>query len=279
MSMKVRILEGQRAWARNAGLDSDRKGYLRSCEANLFQPMNVETKAAFDHGSGSELRDSARSPAKMRALHSSSALAVNFFDPWVDEDVGPLLRALGVDGASGAAIRFEAQYPTGLPGIPPNLDVALELPGGEVIAIESKFTEWLSSKAGGKAPFKEKYFPAGDGVWRAVGLEACQTLAEQINDGTETFRYPDAPQLLKHALGLATNLGNRFRLFYIYFDAACPEGEAHLEEIAKFGRAVGPEVRFRAIAYQELLRQLQEAGAGSGSYRAYLHARYFAGIA
>jgi hypothetical protein len=38
---------------------------------------------------------------------------------------------------STARIGFAAQYPTGLPGNPPNLDVVLECRDADVVAIES----------------------------------------------------------------------------------------------------------------------------------------------
>jgi hypothetical protein len=70
---------------------------LNSYESNLFQPLNAQSKVAFDQGSGSELQDRPTGPAKMRALHSSSALAVNFFDAWVREDTKPLMGIFGLD--------------------------------------------------------------------------------------------------------------------------------------------------------------------------------------
>ena len=82
-------------------------------------------------------------PAKMKALHSSSALAVNFFDLWTGRDPDPLKKALNLDKEI-LDIQFERQYPTGLAGNPPNLDVALDLEGGLTLAIESKFSEWLT---------------------------------------------------------------------------------------------------------------------------------------
>lgn len=279
MSKKSEILRIQRVWATSVGLESDEKGYLPTYEANLFQSMNPETKSSFDQGSGAELVDTPRYPAKMRALHSSSALAVNFFDSWVANSNGPLLEAFGIQGPGGCRIRFEAQYPTGLPGNPPNLDVTLGLPDGEVIGIESKFTEWLSPKPKSKIPFKEKYFPEGSGVWSLVSLPKCQALAEQMRDGAIAFRYLDVAQLLKHALGLATGVGTHFRLFYTFFDANCPEGEVHRREIQEFALAVGTELKFQAISYQSLLAQFEHSASGSEAYRQYLKSRYFAGAA
>lgn len=110
-------------------------------------------------------------------------------------------------------------------------------------------------------------------------MPACQALAERMRDGAITHRHLDTAQLLKHALGLATCIGKRFRLFYTYFDASCPEGQLHRSEVEEFASAVGTELRFEAVSYQELLRRLEQEGSGSAAYRAYLQSRYFAGAA
>ena len=114
MSVKSEILRKQLNWATTAGMKPDQHGYLGNYESNLFKPLNRRSKEAFNRGSGSELRDRPTGPAKMRALHSSSALAVNFFDAWVDTDARPLIGISGLE-AERVSIRFEKQYPTGLP--------------------------------------------------------------------------------------------------------------------------------------------------------------------
>ena len=81
--------------------------------------MSGQAKAAFERGSGAELLDTPSRPAKMKALHSSSALAVNFFDYWAGTDSSPLQRALDLESQI-VKVDFEAQYPTGLTGSPPN---------------------------------------------------------------------------------------------------------------------------------------------------------------
>lgn len=235
-----------------AGLEPDDKGYLSSYQENLLQPLSAAAKSAFDKGSGSELRDKPGSPAKMRALHSSSALAVNAFDFWSIHPNRSLIAALDLPDTSDALIRFEGQYPTGLPGIPPNLDVMLELASGDLVGIECKFTEWLTPKTSGTASFKEKYFPAGGSVWERVGLTSAQRLAETIHSGEAAFQHLNAPQLLKHALGLATSADAKFRLFYLYFDCHGPVGELHRSEIGRFAAAVGHELGFQALSYQAL---------------------------
>jgi hypothetical protein len=278
MEERASILAAQARWALGAGLVACSRGYLFSVEDNLFAPLSPETKAAFHRGSGGELEDKRRSPAKMRALHSSSALAVNVFDHWVQAPNTLLLRSLGLAGSSVASVRFEGQYPTGLPGTPPNLDVVIECPGTPVVAIESKFTEWLSPKRSRSAAFKDKYFPANHAVWSALGLERSQQLAAQLQ-ARSLFQHLDAPQLLKHALGLAKNARAGFRLFYIYFDSPGSCGAIHRAEIAKFSEAVGSELGFQAISYQHLATRLIESKAGSQSYRDYLQRRYLHGAA
>lgn len=273
MSVKSEILERQLSWAASAGLSTDRRGYLASCESNLFQPLNPESKAAFQQGSGSELLDRPNGPAKMRALHSSSALAVNFFDVWVGRNARPLLEIFGLNGEQ-VKIRFEGQYPTGLPGAPPNLDVVLELSGGPVVGIESKFSEWLTPKTKRTPPFKEKYFPSGSGVWERVGLPATQNVAEDMQCGSLHFRHLDAPQLVKHALGLASHCGSNFRLLYVYFDSAGREGVTHKDEIMVFSGRLKAELGFRAFSYQELIAKLRSCPGAPKQYLEYLCARY-----
>ena len=235
--------------------------------------MHSRTKSAFDSGSGSELQDTPSRPAKMKALHSSSALAVNVFDSWVEGDKTALQTALQLDTAI-TAISFETQYPTNLTGNPPNLDVTLELADGFTIGIESKFSEWLTPKSTSKEPLKSKYFPSGEGLWGQRGLPKSQLLAEQMNKGDVQFRYLDAAQLLKHALGMATQLGDRFSLYYIYLDWPGKESALHAEEIGQFADLVDPELEFRVITYQQLLSGFQGASGVDTDYLEYLCERY-----
>ena len=209
MSALQDIKESQRKWAISRSLDPDAKGYLGSVESNLFKPLSEKTRLQFENGSGSELEDGNTRPAKMRALHSSSALAVNFFDHWVDIDKSALQAALGL-GQEIISISFEEQFPTGLDGNPPNVDVTLKLSDGHLIGIESKFSEWLTPKTKSIIPFQPKYFPEDRKLWADVGLPESQKLAEAIDRGEENFRYLNTPQLLKHALGMATSLGGDF---------------------------------------------------------------------
>ena len=80
------IIVKQVAWAQNNGvsligskIDGGGPAYTRCLEANLFESLLSQTIQEFEAGDGHELSGY---PPKMSALHSSSALAVNFFQYW-----------------------------------------------------------------------------------------------------------------------------------------------------------------------------------------------------
>ena len=72
----------------------------------------------------------------------------------------------------------------------------------------------------------------------------------------QRFEYLDPRQLLKHALGLATQLGNRFSLYYLYYDWPGDGMGAHRREVDLFDECVGGEIRFKALTYQEVFEKL-----------------------
>ena len=281
----LEVLDRQHAWANSVGKSLVESDYVASVTENLWKPLSPEAMAAFQAGKGSELRDSERGPAKMRALRSSSALCVNVFDHWIGRDCRPLMMALGL-GQAVEPLRFEAQYPTKLSlnnpiNSPPHLDVAIQLRSGITAGIESKFTEWLDRRQPEiKKPQEKKSFPkylaSGQLLWADQGLPHCQALVESIDAGTQHFSHLNAPQLLKHALGLGTQCGGQFSLFYLYYDWPCVQAVIHRQEIARFDATVGTEVRFTALTYQELFKRINEVASHADSaYLGYLRRRYF----
>ena len=278
MDAEQDIKKAQREWARSKGVSVDRGGYVRQVEANLFRPLSAGARFAFEAGAGSELK------AHMRALHSSSALVVNFFDYWTDRNATPMLFALGIEPHQGVSIDFEARFPTGLGGTPPHLDVAITHGSGYVVAIESKFTEQLKRATRGKSKFARSYFPESAGLWTEKGLPACQELAEslraeEIHGGLQRFEYLEPRQLLKHALGLATQLGGEFSLWYLYYDWAGERPAAHRREIDLFDELVGHEVRLSTLPYQQVFARLAESVEADSDYLKYLGDRYFRDLA
>lgn len=236
-------------------------------------PLSPPTLAEFQR-ENAELRERQTIPPKLHALHSSAALAINVFEHWRKGDASPLLQPLYIDSAL-KSLAFEQPFPTHLPGTPPNVDVALELASGAVVAIESKFTEWLTPKRTNRPAFRPKYFEGGVKRWATAGLPGCQKLAAALMQGTERFKLLDAAQLLKHALGLATQRPGRFSLYYLFYDTGCPLSAVHREEIVRFTARAGAELGFRAIAYQALYHHWCGRPDVDPGYLQYLGNRYF----
>ena len=275
MSIRSRIVAQQKAWALGAGLRPIASGYLDSVDANLRLPMSPRTLAAFLAEEAAELKEYPRYPAKLRALFSSAALAVNVFEHWVERNPTPLLAALGIEG-SAQRIDFEARFPISPEGTPPSVDVAIALAGGRTIGIESKFTEWHLPRRPAKIRFKDKYFPPEAKLWSSRGLPGCQSLAEELQDGRTRYRYFYATQLLKHALGMATQCDGGIGLYYLYYDWSGPAAREHRKEIERFAGRVGAELGFQSLSYQELFQRLRQSIVSVDAvYLAYLQARYF----
>ena len=274
MSSLTDLIAHQKNWATDNGLEPDENGYLSTIEKNLCQTLNKRTRQSFIDGSGGELEDSPSCPAKMKALYSSSALAVNVFDYWVSHDKTALSKAMNFNDKI-VRIEFEEKFPTGLKGTPPNLDIVLALSAGSVVGIESKFSEWLSPKSASKKPFATSYFRGNTRMWEKNGLSNTQILAEDIAAGKESFRYLDVAQLLKHSLGLSNRLGRNFSLHYMYYDWPGDESTHHELEIVKFANLVGAELNFHASSYQDFFRSLLMVDGAEADYLSYLSDRYF----
>jgi hypothetical protein len=274
MSSRTNIQAKQKAWAQARGLLVDERGYLPAYTENLFEPLSPEGMTCFSNGSGNELLARDGTPAKMCALHSSSALAINVFHHW-RESPDTVLNALDLR-AGGREIKFEAQFPTGLPGNPPNLDLCVWRTDASLVGIESKFTEWLTAKPASTELFKPKYFPPDRALWTSHGLPACQQTAQALVRQELSFRYLDAPQLLKHALGLACSK-QRFELCYLYFEARVPEADVHRRELDEFGASIRSDFDFHVLTYQDVFARLRDFATvpSDSDYLAYLDARYF----
>ena len=274
VTAKTELLRAQRRWADAHGVRYDARGFVRSLADNLRIPLDETVLAELRRGS--ELEPRATQPARAHSLCSSAALVVNVFAYWRGRDQSPLLEALGVGGPGGTRLEFEAPLPTGLPGDPPTVDVALYRPDGRCVAVESKFAEWLTPRPRGKRVFKEKYFAQGQRVWDAAGLPRCQALAEDLQAGRERPRYLNAPQILKHALGLAVNGLRTSTLVYLYYDRPGKEAAAHRAEIDRVVARLAGELDLRAATYQSLFAAPRALQGLDGSYVDYLARRYFA---
>jgi hypothetical protein len=267
------VARRQRRWADSAGLAFDARGFLREHNRNVRVPLDAAVLEELARGS--ELEPGNLRPARMWSLCSSAALVANFFAPWRECPNRPLLQSLDLKGAD-ARVSFEEPLSTGLEGDPPTADVALRLDTGALIAIESKFCEWLVRRPRNKAVFKPKYFPIDVPVWANAGLPRCQALAEDIEGGRERFKLLNAAQLLKHALGLAISAPRESELMYLYYHWPCREAGLHAAEVVRFAARVAGDLRFRAMTYQAAFDSLCAAAGVDADYLEYLRARYFA---
>ena len=120
------ILDQQKKWAKDKtlvsgkivdGVECEDKNYLETIEDNLFpidetKGLRPENINAYNKGGGSETKTITYRP-KMSALHSSSALVVNLFQYWQNQEMNktPLLIALGLinnnDKVGDVEIKFE----------------------------------------------------------------------------------------------------------------------------------------------------------------------------
>lgn len=240
----------KRAFDRQAAAPSDARGYVARPEDNLVPGVRLEQfREDLEKGAGHELQ------GKFRAVHSSSALAVNTFAPFKDRPADLVL--LGRRGFD--SVVFEKQLPTGLHGTPPTLDVFLRR-GDEAIAIESKFLEYFSPK---EAKFSSSYrrsaLPWAEEAWWAV-LEDARAAGR---------RNLDLAQLVKHYLGLRRLLEEgdesgwkpaRATLLYLYWEPAhaedveaCVRHRAEIEDLA--ARVAESRIDFRAMSYPDLWHQ------------------------
>lgn len=268
-SIGEKIKEQEKAWASKRGirLSTYKDGYVSKLGDNLYELLKPDAVSEFKSGKGKELE------GKMLALHSSSALVVNFFHYWHYHDMSIIAKALGLDSKYDN-LKFERKYPkpTGIRGIKPHVDVELSGIDVKPIAIEAKFTEQYQ-RSRLKSMMKNVYIKT-EGIWG--NLKGCCTLARNIIEGKQVFEYLDAPQLLKHVLGLKTAYGeNGFRLLYLWYKTDGIETAEHEKELRRFKEAIGNEVDFQATTYQGLFQKVKSIAVGHQDYIGYMQERYF----
>lgn len=271
-------------WAKNQGIElvgsKVEKGtpaYTRTLDHNLFEPLTAEHERSFRAGDGGELGGY---PAKMQAVHSSSALAVNVFQYWDSRHmVEVIAHACGLCNRTtdvSESISFEVKFAIDerFP-FSPNIDVVINNAEGfsyQVYAIESKFSEAYGGYE--HSGLKEKYLALD--IWGDT--PHLHELAKSISPNDSSFKYLHAAQLVKHILGLHRAYGKtHFRLLYLWYDALGSDGAVHRDEIARFMETVkADDIAMHEISYQELITRLAEGYRDShGPYIKYLTNRYF----
>jgi hypothetical protein len=281
------ILAKQLLWAMNHNIEligskgkRGRPAYTSNLRHNLYEPLSHDVLAAFEKGDGSEIKGSPDSPAKMQAVHSSSALSVNIFHYWQRIKQVPLIAtACGFcrkGNNSSQKIVFEDKYPiTNRFRYSPNIDVVIYNSDKEQekrFAVECKFSEAYGGRRhGGLDP---KYMDL-DNIWDDI--PRTYGFAKTICPNDATFLYLHPAQLVKHILGLKKAFGKEgFRLLYLWYDVLGEEGSVHRKEIKTFLDVVKSDgLKFHALSYQELLvRLFNEYSSEHGEYIRYLSDRY-----
>jgi hypothetical protein len=262
-----KIKQHQRDWATRTGGLVDDSGYFADPKDNLPW-LTLRTRADFDAADGSEFGRNGKR-GKIAASHSSSALAVNIFDYWRARDAGSLANALQV-GEGIADISFEQKFATGVGPRSPNLDVVIRRSDDTVLAIESKFCESFGSKP---RTIRDAYFKTP--MWEAAGLFGAQQAANAVQAGA-VFGCVDAPQLLKHMLGLASQ-DKQWHLLLLWFAPTRSAADVMLQDAEAFRDALGVDAaRLSVRTYQDLWPEIARYSTPADSaYIDYNQARYF----
>lgn len=248
--------------------------YTELVDDNLFQPLGLSATDDFVGGQGDELAQ------KLRALHSSSAIAVNAFHYWQQSDeIGTLARIMSWP-ANAKGLRFEYKFdkPPDIPGYRPNVDVAILYPDGSeipFIGIESKFVEPYRDRP---STLKSAYLLST--VWDRFEMPALRSLArlleQSANDTKRPFKHLNAAQLLRHLVAMCHHAdGKNFQLGYFWYDVAQEEGNVHRAEIDQFKSIAADDgISFFTCSYQEFLVRVVSQCSSKQDYVKYLTNRY-----
>lgn len=230
----------------------DEKGHVQQLEQNLVPGVLLEYfESDLQQGDGNELQ------TKFPAAHSSTALAVNSFGWFCGDDRLQHLNLLGKSGAK--EVKFERKCPIFRGGRAPNLDVWIEF-DGEIIAIESKLTEYFTKTKPEFSPAYERLAPPG------LSEPCWWNLYQEAKKGTPS--YLDRAQLLKHYFGLRKfqqkkDAPGQMTLLYLYWRPVNADDievcKSHQSELAEFeSSAADSEIKFRPMTYSQLWREWQQ---------------------
>jgi hypothetical protein len=220
------------------------KGYVSKYADNLIEGVSP---ASFEedlrNGAGNELA------GKFCAVRSSSALVVNCFAPFTDENKRTDLQLpWGVDFDASA---FEKKIPHGVRGTVPHIDVFLE-GANQVVAIESKCLEYLETKP---AEFSTEY---DSQIKDARRNTTWFRMMKQLMQKPSYYKFLNAAQLIKHAFGLMHSFDNGpCKLVYLFWEPSNWTSYSvfaeHRSEIERFSAStLGTSIEFVWMSYPEL---------------------------
>jgi hypothetical protein len=269
MNNKELIVLKEKNWAKknNKTLTVNNKNsksftYFKELNNNLFIPLSESLQKQFNKADGHEINDSSEKLAKMKAIHSSSALAVNIFHYWQTQNkILEIAYCCGLCNKNNKYVEdmffekndlvidssFERK---------PNIDIVItnsDFSRFKAFAIESKFTEHFTSK--NKQNLSQSYLDM-DYLWK--NIDFLRDFISQDNSPFHKYKYLDAAQLVKHILCLNREYGKgKFKLLYLYYDSIGEKAINHYCELLDFSmklRTGGIEFRFKS--YQELIYKM-----------------------
>lgn len=196
---------------------------------------------------------------KLASPASSAALAANCFAWFAHRPhlLPPFPRLKAGYPPISVDIEYNARFPWS-GGRHPWLD-AMVVTEGEIIGVESKRYEPF--RGAKRASLSSAYDRP---VW-GDNMSSFEQLRDDLRSGRATFKYLDATQLVKHALGLLSEgqrTGKRPVLVYLFAEPKALGGRpippsaiaAHREEIRLFTERVGgSEVTFHSESYADWL--------------------------
>ena len=281
------ILAKQTQWALNHNISligskgkRGRPAYTAKLDDNLFEPLETNAFQSFTKGDGNEIRGTSESPAKMQAVHSSSALGVNIFQYWQKIKQVPVIAAACGLCRKGnnvsKKIVFEDKYSIEDKfQFSPNIDVVFynsDSSKYKRFAVECKFSESYGSMR--HSGLKTEYMGL-DSLW--IDIPNIYDLAKSVSPTDNKFKYLHPAQLIKHILGLKRIFRkNGFRLLYLWYDVLGEEGAIHRKEIEAFSAvSKSDDIKFHALSYQELIVRLStEYRQDHEAYIKYISDRY-----
>ncbi len=280
------ILAKQAAWAAENDINligsegsRGRPAYTPNLEQNLFHPLLKETYDSFVAGEGGEV-GTAKLPWKMQAVHSSSALGVNVFQYWKEQNKIPVIAAQCGLCRSGSEVSYDLRFEEKCPistnfNYPPNIDVVIHNSSTSRIkrfAIECKFSEAYGARR--HSGLKARYLELKE-LWEDI--PHLYDFAQSISPDDNDFVHLHPAQLVKHILGLTQNFGlDEFRLLYLWYDVLGEDGFRHRSETEHFAKIAKKDgIKFQSMTYQELIiRLFYNLGKEHREYLNYLVSRY-----
>jgi hypothetical protein len=276
------IIEQQQSWADQLRIELANGGNVRDVSDNLFLPLHAETRRALLEGSACGFGDE-RKPDPLHALHSSQALACNFFEPWRGQASSPLDLIAPLDANAPDSDALEPA------SAPCEIVVAEQLPLGPhelTVAADVVIRSDTTRPAAVVACFTEGYddvdtrLPAAPseyaGLWS--DLPGCRGLAEDLHANPRRFRRIPAGRILELALALHQRHGSRgARLVHLWYDTSGRTAREQRQEADRLRMRIGGEVDFASITWQTLFLAMLDHPASDPRQIDYLAHRYFAG--